>query len=100
MTCNIYVAVNFLFQLIFVSPLFLAMVINANEFETKEKQRLTEIKKLPATYIQVAPAPKTNKETPRFYLKFEFYLQHPAVNNQLVKFEEISLQVLFQRIKL
>ena len=36
------VAVNFLFQLIFVFPLFLGMY--ANEFETKEKQKLTEIK--------------------------------------------------------
>ena len=35
---KIYVAVNFLFQLIFVFPLFLGMVMYANEFETKEKQ--------------------------------------------------------------
>ena len=41
---RIYVAVNFLFQLIFVFPLFLGMVMYANEFETKEKQKLTEIK--------------------------------------------------------
>ena len=43
----------FLFQLIFVFPLFLGMVIkymltraimDANEFETKEKQKETEIK--------------------------------------------------------
>ena len=40
----VYVAVNFLFQLIFVFPLFLGMVKHANEFETKEKQKLTEIK--------------------------------------------------------
>ena len=39
-----YVAVNFLFQFIFVFPLFLGMVMHANEFETKEKQKLTEIK--------------------------------------------------------
>ena len=39
-----YVAVNFLFQLIFVFPLFMGMVMYANEFETKEKQKLTEIK--------------------------------------------------------
>ena len=39
-----YVAVNFLFQLIFVFPLFVGMVMHANEFETKEKQKLTEIK--------------------------------------------------------
>ena len=37
------VAVNFLFQLIFLFPLFLGMVMYANEFETKEKQKLTEI---------------------------------------------------------
>ena len=41
---HVYVAVNFLFQLIFVFPLFLGMVMYANEFETKEKQKLTEIK--------------------------------------------------------
>ena len=40
----VYVAVNFLFQLIFGFPLFLGMVMHANEFETKEKQKLTEIK--------------------------------------------------------
>ena len=38
------VAVNFLFQFIFVFALFLGMVMYANEFETKEKQKLTEIK--------------------------------------------------------
>ena len=38
-----YVIANFyLCQLIFIFPLFLGMVIYANEFETKEK--LTEIK--------------------------------------------------------
>ena len=39
-----YVVVNFLFQLIFIFPLFLGMVMYANEFITKEKQKLTEIK--------------------------------------------------------
>ena len=39
-----YVVVNFLFQLIFIFPLFLGMVMYANEFKTKEKQKLTEIK--------------------------------------------------------
>ena len=39
-----YVVVNFLFQLIFVFPLFWGMVMYANEFKTKEKQKLTEIK--------------------------------------------------------
>ena len=38
------VAVNFLFQLIFIFPLFWGMVMYANEFKTKEKQKLTEIK--------------------------------------------------------
>ena len=33
----IYVAVNFLSQVIFIFPLFLGMVMNANEVETKEK---------------------------------------------------------------
>ena len=41
---NIYVVVNFLFQVIFVFLLFLVMVIYANEVETKEKQKLPEIK--------------------------------------------------------
>ena len=34
---NIYVVVNFLFQVIFVFLLFLGMVIYADEVETKEK---------------------------------------------------------------
>ena len=38
------VVVNFLFQVIFIFPLFLGMVMHANEFKTKEKQKLTEIK--------------------------------------------------------
>ena len=40
----IYVVVNFLFQVIFVFLLFLGMVIYANEVETKEKEKLPEIK--------------------------------------------------------
>ena len=39
-----YVVVNFLIQLIFIFPLFWGMVMYANEFKTKEKQKLTEIK--------------------------------------------------------
>ena len=35
------VVANFLFQLIFIFPLFLHMVMSANEFKTKEKQKLT-----------------------------------------------------------
>ena len=45
---NGYVVVNFLSQVIFSFPLFLDMVIYANEFEIKEKQKLPEIKKLTA----------------------------------------------------
>ena len=37
MTCNIYVVVKFLFQVIFVFLLFFGMVMYANEVETKEK---------------------------------------------------------------
>ena len=33
---NVYVVVNFLSQLIFIFLLFLGMVMNANEFKTKE----------------------------------------------------------------
>ena len=39
-----YVVVNFLSQLIFIFLLFWGMVMYANEFETKEKQKLTKIK--------------------------------------------------------
>ena len=42
--CNVYVVVNFLFQLIFIFPLFLGMVMYAKQFKTKEKQNLTERK--------------------------------------------------------
>ena len=41
---DLYVVVNFLFQLIFIFPLFWGMVMYANEFKTKEKQKLTEVK--------------------------------------------------------
>ena len=40
----VYVVVNFLSQVIFVSLLFLGVVMYANEVETKEKQKLPEIK--------------------------------------------------------
>ena len=40
----IYVVVNFVSQVVFVSLLFLGMVIYANEVETKEKEKLPEIK--------------------------------------------------------
>ena len=33
---DVSVVVNFLSQLIFIFPLFLCMIMNANEFETKE----------------------------------------------------------------
>ena len=44
--CSIWthVVVNSLFQLIFIFPVFLGMVMYANELTTKEKQKLTEIK--------------------------------------------------------
>ena len=41
---NVYVVVNFLSQLIFIFPLFLGMVMYANELKTKEKQKLTDTK--------------------------------------------------------
>ena len=41
---HVYVVVNFLSQVIFIFPLFLGIVIYANEFETKEKQKLPEIR--------------------------------------------------------
>ena len=40
----LYVVVNFLSQLIFIFPLLQGMVMYANEFETKEKQKLNKIK--------------------------------------------------------
>ena len=43
---TVYVVVNFLSQVIFVFLLFLVMVMYANEVETKEKQKLPEIKYL------------------------------------------------------
>ena len=39
-----YAVVISLFQLIFIFPLFLGIVMYANEFKAKEKQKLTEIK--------------------------------------------------------
>ena len=39
-----YDEVNFLSQVIFIFLLFLAMVMYANEVETKEKYKLPEIK--------------------------------------------------------
>ena len=41
---KVYVVVNFLSQVIFVFLLFLGMVMYANEVETKEKQKLPEIR--------------------------------------------------------
>ena len=45
----VYFVVNLLSQLILIFPSFLGMAIHANEFGTKEKQKLTKIKKLTAT---------------------------------------------------
>ena len=39
------VADNFLTRLIFIFLLFLVITMYANEFQTKEKQKLSEIKK-------------------------------------------------------
>ena len=41
---DVYVVVNFLSQVIFVFLLFLGMEMYANEVETKEKEKLAEIK--------------------------------------------------------
>ena len=47
----VYFVVNLLSQLILIFPSFLGMAIHANEFGTKEKQKLTiKNKKLTATY--------------------------------------------------
>ena len=41
---NVYVVVNFFSQVTILFLLFLCMVMYANEFETKEKEKLCEIK--------------------------------------------------------
>ena len=41
---KVYVVVNFLSEVIFVFLLFLGMVMYGDEVETKEKQKLPEIK--------------------------------------------------------
>ena len=41
---NIYVVVNFFSQVIFLFLLFLGMVMYASEVETKEKEKLPDIK--------------------------------------------------------
>ena len=41
---RVYVVGNFLSQLIFIFLLFWGMVMYADEFQTKEKQKLTNIK--------------------------------------------------------
>ena len=41
---SVYVVVNFLSQIIFVFLLFLGVVMYANEVETKEKEKLPEVK--------------------------------------------------------
>ena len=47
----ILLVVNFLSQVIFLFPLFLGMVLYANEVETKKK--IPEIKKLSTTYTSL-----------------------------------------------
>ena len=39
---NVCVVVIFLFQLVLSFPLFLGMVVYANEFKTKEKQKINQ----------------------------------------------------------
>ena len=41
---NVYVVVNLLSQVIFVFLLFLVIIMYANEVETKEKEKLPDIK--------------------------------------------------------
>ena len=41
---HVYVVVNFLSQIIFIFLLFWDMVMYADEFQTKEKQKLTNIR--------------------------------------------------------
>ena len=48
---NLHVVGYFSTQVIFVFLLFWGIVMYANEVETKEKQKLPEIKKLTTTYI-------------------------------------------------
>ena len=56
---SVYVVVNFLSQIIFVFLLFLGVVMYANEVETKEKEKLPEVKILIATYIHLTIIPVT-----------------------------------------
>ena len=50
---------------IFVFLLFLVMLLYANKVETKEKEKLTEIKKLTTTYTFISPFIFLFKVTPR-----------------------------------
>ena len=50
---SVYVVVNFLSQVIFVFLLFLSMVMYANEVETKEKEKLTDVKKNFNIYVLI-----------------------------------------------
>ena len=59
-TFIVYVVVNFLSQVIFVFLLFLGMVMCANEVETKEKEKLPEIKKIATTYTCKHYQPETD----------------------------------------
>ena len=52
-------------HVIFVFLLFLVMLLYANKVETKEKEKLTEIKKLTTTYTFVSPFIFLFKVTPR-----------------------------------
>ena len=50
---SVYVVVNFLSQVIFVFLLFLSMVMYANEVETKEKEKLIDVKKNFNIYVLI-----------------------------------------------
>ena len=52
------VADNFLTRLIFIFLFFLVMTMYANEFQTKEKQKLTGKKKVTATCPKFISTPK------------------------------------------
>ena len=50
---SVYVVVNFLSQVIFDFLSFLGMVMYANEAETKEKEKLTDVKKNFNIYVLI-----------------------------------------------
>ena len=71
--CLEWLVVNYLFQLIFIFPLFLGMVMYANKFKIKEK-KINWNKKLTATYKYLSNDQKFFKkfkaEVHNFYCYF------------------------------